>query len=177
MTTPAYYKPIATRAEIVFIVLALIVLPALGFAWGRTAAERRLGAELEAKSRQSTELRDSLWIALNTVRADTVRVDSIVTRWRTVKESLPVDTVTDTVTLRELVRVADTVIVEVDAARRQCIAVLSTCQAAVEAEKKRGDIALVLYDQQRRAASRWRTVERVACAVGVTSALTWGATR
>jgi hypothetical protein len=156
--------------QAVGMVLCLLLLPLLGFAWGRTAAERRLGLELEAKSRYASALSDSLRLSLMTVRADTVRVDSVVTRWRRLVER---DTVTDTVrrvdtlTVEKVITVASATIDTVNAARRMCMATLSQCERAAAQADERARIALVLYDRDRTTAAKWRWVERGAC-VGAT---------
>jgi hypothetical protein len=164
----------AVLAAIVAAVLYVQHVEASAYARGLAAGRAEVATRLAVASAESSTLRDSLWIALHTVRADTVRVDSVVTRWRVRRD---VDTITNVDTLRQLVRVADTVIVTVDASRRQCLSVLPTCEEAVAAEKRRGDLAVVHYQQREQSEHKRRTVERIAWGVAFVGAVTWGATR
>jgi len=102
---------------------------AIGYQWARTVA---LADALDAQIRASVHsavLRDSLRVARTTVRVDSVAVDRVVTRWRTLRDSL-VDTL----------RVTDTVRVVIEAAERAvttCTDALGRCRTALALSDRR----------------------------------------
>ena len=102
---------------------------AIGYQWARTVAlADALNAQIRA-SVHSAVLRDSLRVARTTVRVDSVAVEHVVTRWRTLRDSL-VDTL----------RVTDTVRVVIEAAERAvttCTDALGRCRNALALSDRR----------------------------------------
>lgn len=143
-----------------------------GYLWGREAVVRDITAARNRAVEQRDTYRDSLREAMRAVRVDSVRVDSIVTRWRTVRDSivLPGDTVVRVDTVRVLLRAAD-------AAVTACTDALGGCQRALALASRRAvadSLAFARLDDQLSIAtalparSRWRgRLEGVAaCAAG-----------
>lgn len=150
--------------------LALAVLVTLGFVYhlGRTHGIATITLEASAAKARGDSLTFLLDHAVEQLRVDTVRVDSIVTRWRQAR-ALPPETLPGRVdTLREsaLVAQADTTIETLDQSRRQCLAVLGNCRALVDSANDRAALEFGLRRAAEAAqaqATKYRTIERTAC--------------
>lgn len=111
-------------------VLALFagVFTGVGYSMATNAANR---AVFTAQM-HSIELADSLRVARKAVRVDSVRVDSVVTRWRTARAG--VDTITDTVRLVDTLRV---LVADAEDALNVCTLAFDGCSNALAiAERK-----------------------------------------
>jgi len=102
---------------------------AIGYQWARSVAlADTLDAQLRA-SVHSAVLRDSLRVARTTVRVDSVQVDHVVTRWRTLRDSL-VDTLRITDTVRVVLEAADRAVTT-------CTDALGRCRSALALSDRR----------------------------------------
>lgn len=149
----------------------LLAAPAVGYLAGRQVTLDRVELALHRADSSTAVVRDSLRVAIATVRHDTLRVDSLVDRWHRLRDTL-IDTlpVPYPVTVERIVHVADSTINGLDTNRRACVATLATCEVAIAREQHRADLATSLYqtrlDDERRAA-KYRAIERGACVVSL----------
>lgn len=136
MSSPRWLPPVILLALLCGAVFAL----GYGTARARDAEQRR------AIERTADSLRVALRTRVAWVVRDTLRVDSIVTRWRRVTDTVQR---TDTLTVERVVRLADSTIAAVDSARRMCTSVLLDCERT----------ALALTDRATRAEARVVSLE------------------
>lgn len=121
---------------------AVAIVMAASFGAGYTYAQQRADTRAWRATTTALQLQDSVRILRDSVRVDSVRVDRVVTRWRTVRDSL-VDTLLVTDTLREVVRVAD-------AAVDACLQAHGLCTEALRvAERKARADSTALVAAQR----------------------------
>jgi hypothetical protein len=124
-----------------------------GAAWGR---EWQIRTHLAAQHRAEIArdaYRDSLRVALATVRVDSVTVDRQVTRWRVVRDSL-MDTLRTTDTVAVLVQVADSTI-------GACLAGAGRCREALAlATSARRTDSLLLEGMRTDLGTQLRRAER-----------------
>jgi hypothetical protein len=99
---------------------------AAGMTVGYAVAYTQANTRLEAASVVAASLRDSLVIARAEVRVDSVRVDSVVTRWRLARAR--VDTMTDTVRLVDTLKV---LVTDAEEALDICTASFNGCANAL----------------------------------------------
>jgi hypothetical protein len=121
-------------------------------------------------------LRDSLQVARAQVRVDSIRIPQLVTRWRTVVDSVASDTVYARDTVRVLIAAGNALADECLAAQSRCSDALNIAERATNAEHAahaitRQRLAASTMAQSRAESRAWR--HRVEGALGVV-ALTVG---
>jgi hypothetical protein len=154
--------------------LVIVALVALGaaFALGLGVAHTRQRAALAHAARESDSLRFALASRVATVLRDTVRVDSIVTRWRRRVDTLPgrVDTLPGRVDTVPLLTLATETITALDTARRACVSVLRDCTQANAVALQRAERAEARAVQLQASVdrrSRWGMARDVVCATSL----------
>lgn len=175
------------------VAIVAAVTIAVAFACGWCGATQRHTAtttlELERAARTSDSLRLALKGRVVAVMRDTLLRDSIVTRWRTVVETLPpaiieragrIDTVHDVVHAgAPIIQLADQTIQGLEAVNRRCVSVLQDCERttiALTTRAERAEAAFNEASQRNARAARWRTSERAVCAVSIaTNFIQWRA--
>lgn len=113
--------------------LAAIVISA-SFGSGYTYAQQRADTQSWRATQESIAQRDTLRIIRDSVRVDSVEITKLVTRWRTVRDSL-VDTLVVTDTVREIVRVANETADACLRANGRCSEALAVAERAAKAEQ------------------------------------------
>ena len=154
--------------------LAVGVAATLAFTYslGRAAGVAEVKLEAVAAAKRADSLTFLLDHAIETLHVDTIRVDSIVTKWRQAR-ALPPETLpgrVDTLRLAALVEQADTTITVLEQSRRQCLSVLGDCRALVEDANRVAALESGLRHAAEAAqaqATKYRTIERTLCAVSV----------
>mgnify|MGYP000028125465 CR=1 FL=1 len=155
-------------------ILGTMTIVTLSFIYwtGRTAGIASVKLEAVAAAARADSLTFLLDHAIEQLRVDTVRVDSIVTKWRTAR-ALPPETLpgrVDTLRLPALIAQADTTITALDRSRRQCLSVLGNCRALVDSANRVAAREVGLRyaaEAAQQQASKYRTIERTLCAVSV----------
>lgn len=112
--------------------IAIVIVAAFGS--GYTYAQQRANTTAWRATQESLQLQDSLRVAKAAVRVDSVEVTKLVTRWRTVRDSL-VDTLVVTDTVRELVRVANETADACLRANGRCSEALAVAERSAKAEQ------------------------------------------
>lgn len=145
--------------------VVLFALPYVSWQLGERSAGQKLTIQavlLEKAQSEADSLRRTRTVQYLT---DTLRIDSLVYRWKVVRDT---GKVTDTLWRERLVAVAETVIVEVGVARRQCLSLLGDCQARVDSVQVRNR-ALTVANQLLSTPkhSTWRSIERGVCAASI----------
>lgn len=169
-----------TPRNILAVVIVTLLALGAAFALGWQQNGARYDRALQRSAHESDSLRQALATQVAVVVHDTIRRDSLVTKWRTLVQTVTqTDTVhhTDTVTVPGVIQVADGIITKLDAAHRQCVSVLMSCEQAAQAANDRADKADARADvfaDAAKSARKHATAERAACAVSaVTNVLQW----
>lgn len=159
----------ARALQLLMLAVALTVTLAFTYALGRTAGIAAVELKAVAAAKRADSLTFLLDHAIETLRVDTIRVDSIVTKWRQAR-ALPPETLPGRVDTLRLIEQATNTIEVLDQSRRQCLSVLGDCRALVDDANR----ATALEFGLRRAAeaaqaqaTKYRTVERTLCGVSV----------
>jgi len=162
----------ARALQLLMLAVALTVTLAFTYALGRTAGIAAVELKAVAAAARADSLTFLLDHAIEQLHVDTVRVDSIVTKWRTAR-ALPPETLpgrVDTLRLPALIAQADTTITALDQSRRQCLSVLGNCRALVDSANRVAALEVGLRhaaEAAQQQASKYRTIERTLCAVSV----------
>lgn len=158
-----------TRALQLLMLTAMTAVTVSFIYWtGRMAGIAAVESKAAAAEKRSDSLTFLLDHAIEQLHVDTVRVDSIVTKWRQAR-ALPPETLpgrVDTLRLAALVEQADTTIAVLDQSRRQCLAVLGDCRALVDDANRVAALESGLRhaaEAAQQQAAKYRSIERTAC--------------
>lgn len=139
---------------------AVAIVMTASFGAGYTYAQQRADTRAWRATTTALQLQDSVRILRDSVRVDSVRVDRVVTRWRTVRDSL-VDTLLVTDTVREIVRVANETADACLLASNRCGDALRSAERAITSEQAAHDatrraLTMTTASLERQQAKGWQ---------------------